>query len=367
MFRVFSNNPRPLVVLEDWIRSKEYQRTHGGPLVIVDEKGRVALDKNGKPKPFRLVIVGLGGGIAGVVSAGMFEVLQEEGYNDDPIGLFPISAAVPNALAFGCKKSHLVRPFYEDLVRRKFVRFFTRGDARIRLHDDVIIPMLEILDHEALRIYKSSIYTAVTEWESGKGSVVRLKVEEGPDHWSRIAEAAMTIPRFSPEIELAGIHPHEPHRKAKYSDGAGSMPLPLGEAMKIMRPSHVLVIAPRPTTYDLSTWESLLHMSSMEWWASWWESWIGLILLSTVPSATRRGTLSIDDEISRSLKRMHKVHPRVKCTALFPKRSISPFESDPMIVHNAGESGKDLMRECLEHAHMAIKRHQGESELEPAS
>jgi len=332
--------------------------------LIVDEHDNVICDKHGRPKPFRLAIVAPGGGMSGVVSAGMFEVLQEEGYNDDPVGLLAVSAGVPNALAFGCKKSHEVIPFYENLIQQRFIRFFTRGDPRMRLYDDVIVPMIRMLDHEALRSYKPKIYTVVTEWESGKGRIVRLRVEENPSEWGMVAQAAMTIPGFSPEVELTGIIPGEPHRKVKCADGASSLPLPLGEAMRIIRPSHILILAPRPTIFDLPAWESRRYR-----WTDWWESWIALLFMLDVPAATRRGTFSMDDQVSKSLKRMHEIHPRIECTALFPKASsaVSVLESDPGRVHKAGERGKELMRECLLHAHMAVKRHQGDAKLEPAS
>jgi len=355
--RVFSNTQRPLAVFEAWIRSREYQRANGGPLVIVDEKGEVVCGKNGKPKPFHLVIVATGGGLSGVVSAGMFDVLQEEGYSDDPIGLVAVSAGLPNVLAFGCRKSHEVIPFYEHLVRQPFINLFRRGDPRMRLREDVILPMIRMLDHEKLRTYKPEIYVVLTEWESGKGRVVRLKVEDDPADWGWVTQAAMTIPNLSPPVELTNIIPKEPHRKLRFVDGASSKPLPLGEAMRATRPTHILVLAPRPLPTDLPLWESHFY---------WW---LGQLGLWGVPSPTRKGTLSMDQETGKAIKRMQEIHPRVECTALFPKAGnalptffLSSFYTEwkVMMARKAGEGGKDLMRQCLYNAHLAVERHRGE-------
>jgi len=345
--RILSNTQRPLAVFEAWIRAREYRKIHGGPLLIIDEHGNPVLYKYGKkkgePKKFRLVIVVPGGGMSCVVSAGEFEELQEQGYANDAIGYFPISGGLANVLAFACGKSHRVRSFYEELPKQGFISLFRMLDPRMLLVDLVIDPMLEMLDYRRLRECQAEIYTAVTEWLTGRAWVVRIPVEEDSSQWRKKVRAALTLPKMSPPVELTGIIPGEPNRKALFCDGAVGMPLPLGEAIKLMRPTHVLVLAARD---DLEPAESVTF------------SWITQLGLSWgVPPATKKGTLAIDDGTNRAFARMCEIHPRIECTALIPKSSISLFESNPALIHAAGERGKELMHECLEQAQKAVNRH----------
>lgn len=358
--RVLSNTPRPLVVFEAWIRAREYQEKNGGPLLIIDQHGDPVLYKSGKkkgePKQFRLVIVAPGGGISCVVPAGMLQVLAARGYTNDAIGYLTVSGGLANTLGFASGRADKVIPFYEDLATPDFVKFYRIWNPRMLLEERVIEPMLAMLDLEPLRAFTAPIYTVLTEWETGTGYVVRVKVEEPPSQWKKVVQAAMTIPRMSPPVELTGIIPDDPHRKALFCDGASSKPLPLGDAVKILRPSHILVLAARPDQKELPQMEALTL------------AWLAQLGLLGVPAATKKGTLTMDDGTDRALLRMHKIHPRIECTAVIPKASSSialfpfwPFtELNRGIVHTGGERGKELMEECLLHAQMAVDRHRDE-------
>lgn len=332
--RVLSNTPEePLKVLRRMLQAGDCQKA-----------GTALIDENNAP--IDLMELWMGGGLAGVYSAGGAECLEEAGLGTVSKAKGGISSGVMTEIALATHNAHYLRPFYSGLLtEEKLIEKVSQikerpkhRKGRIKLKEDVIDPVRRLLGDDAVHHAPTGLYAVVTESPSGKGKLIDIKNVRNPYSWIDVTHASMAVPGIFPPVDLGGT---------LCVDGVASLPIPLIEAVRIVRPTDILIIASRPLPEEVGWMES-----SLFWWYT-------QVMLYGAPPAIRRGMEKIDERTLRALRKMTLLRKaNINCLALFPSAASALFPIhvpmlnllNPALIERVGARGKSQLEGLLEDA-----------------
>lgn len=332
--RVLSNTPEePLRVLRRMLLAGEHQKTGDS---LVDENG----------VPIALMELWMGAGLGGVCGAGRAECLEEAGLGTVSKAKGGISSGVMTEIALATHNARYLVPFYAGLLsEEKLIEKVSQIKERpkhrkgkLNLKEDVIDPVRKLLGDDAVHHAPTGLYAVVTESPSGKGKLIDLKNVRNPYSWIDVTHASMAVPGIFPPVDLGGT---------LCVDGVASLPIPLIEAVRIVRPTDMLIIASRPLPEEIGWMES-----SLFWWYT-------QVMLYGAPPAIRRGMTKIDERTLRALRKMTLLRKaNINCLAIFPSAASALFPIhvpmlnllNPKLIEDVGARGKSQLEGLLEDA-----------------
>ncbi|MBM3261532.1 patatin-like phospholipase family protein [Candidatus Kaiserbacteria bacterium] len=342
--KTINNTPHdPLAVLRRTFWAKE--RLDAGELPI-DETGRA----------FRLLIIVMGAGWGGAFGAGIAHALQDAGLNQIPEAIVGISSGVMTGIGLATGNAHELVPFYAGLLSEE--RLIEKMNppipqkkqkvrkGKIKLKEHVIDEVNKLLGDDAIHQVHMGLYAVVTESPHGKGKLVDLKNRRNPFRWIDVAHASMAVPGIFPKVKLGDV---------ECVDGAASLPVPLIEAIRIVRPTDILIIGSRPLPDEIHWTEHALFQ---------WYTQVTL-RFSDTSAAIRRGMERIDERTLRALRRMSKLaKAHINCLAIFPSSAEALFPIPvpffhpltPLLISEVGARARSLMKEVLVEVQKTPKR-----------
>ncbi len=277
----------------------------------------------------RIMIVVMGGGMAGIIGMGQLTAMHELGYDegvfDVGIGTSAGACALSYFIANGERVARGAHAFYTKMCTKAFINFMRLH--RIMNVDYVTETMLDIkgddyLNKEGLMKSKTEFYVGAVNQETGESELVNGKTaKEGPE---QAIKGSMAVPwLYANAVEIT--QPGEEKPK-KLIDGALNA-LPFVEAVEKFKPTHILIITNQmrdtAESFKLSDGE-LLFSETAEKLGS-----IGSI-------GTARKLVTMKQAMEQVLKDKNN-QTKVKVGMMWSPVSLSPLERNPKEVKHAAE------------------------------
>jgi predicted patatin/cPLA2 family phospholipase len=188
----------------------------------------------------------------GAYGLGAALALEEMGYKDSFSSLVGISSGAPIAAHFAAGTTRKGKAILlEDCSDKKFVnpwRFWNQINTKhvidvIRTDEEKRIDVVKVFENPA------KLYFGVAEY---KTALPKLLSPKDPDHFFKCMHASINMQNVSPyKVIIDGIH---------YADGGFANPHVIDEAMRVLDPTHVLIITNNDRDFaPISTMERLLN------------------------------------------------------------------------------------------------------------
>ncbi|MEK7627922.1 MAG: patatin-like phospholipase family protein [Patescibacteria group bacterium] len=206
--------------------------------------------ERGEKSRIRPAIVVLGGGMSGVVSAGMLKALHEVA-PQAPHVCAGVSAGSGNLYGFLAGVPDLTLKVYEHLATSGFV---TGPWWRMRMEIDLVCRILRtgfediIPDQNDIIMHRSEFVVFATEYSTGLGLAIDAKKAE-PDIVEAVRASMMAPGICSGTVHIGG---------KEYVDGACGMPFPVRTIARTYRPTDVLILFNQPLPEKMGWVEWLL-------------------------------------------------------------------------------------------------------------
>lgn len=174
-----------------------------------------------------------GGGVRGIYTAGVLDVLMEHGITFD--GVIGVSAGAIHGCSYlSGQKGRSIRYYRRYVADPRFMSFrswIKTGDfvgADFCYHE--LPDHLDVYDHEAFLRNPTPFYVVCSDVDSGKPAYIRLTDMRGQIEYLR---ASASLPYFSRIVEMDG------HR---YLDGGCTDSIPLEASRRLGYPRSVVVL-----------------------------------------------------------------------------------------------------------------------------
>lgn len=290
----------------------------GDRRVLHDLRHGRTYSASGRPRVRVLVV--LGGGQSGILSAERFDVFARAGISIDHFDyVFCTSAGVFNAIGYAANQTGMIRPIYFA---------FCEFPLPFRMYY-LISEIERVLDRKTFENAQAQILVGYSD-AKGKLSLASAK---GEPNLFGLLYAACAIPPFT-----FGIDP----RGNRAYDGAFAHPCPIGRALlKISRECgsdrdiDILLLANRPRPTALPWYDPLIF-------------WVGVnVLMRLWAPGLCAGANTIDAKVGAIIPMFEKRRARFRTCAWFPKPAnyISPLEMNRFTLNHHA----DAIRHETEH------------------
>ena len=181
-----------------------------------------------------------GGGVRGIYTAGVLDVLMEHGIDVD--GVIGVSAGAIHGCSYLSRQHGRSLRYYKNYCHdprfMSFQSWLKTGDiVGAKFCYDTIPNELDLYDYEAFNQNPASFYVVCTNVETGKAEYFQLT------DMKRVSDymcASASLPYFSKLVELDG---------KKYLDGGCSVSIPLQSMEKIGYERNIVVLT-RDESYE---------------------------------------------------------------------------------------------------------------------
>ncbi|MEL6289537.1 MAG: hypothetical protein AAFQ42_06325 [Pseudomonadota bacterium] len=288
----------------------------------------------GDRAPHRILVIGTGGGMCCTRAAGYLSAFKAQGIDQAVDHMVTVSGSGGAAGAFLSGMPHRASRMFEQLGATGFIVQNAFGAPRLKLSylADILRGRHSPLAFNDARIrqHRTSWHVVVTRM-SGESILLDAK-RFAPDSAQAVL-ASSALPQVTEPI-IGGLLGSEAE---PFLDGACGMPLPVKAGVATFRPDTVIVLESRPDQGDLSRLERIL-----------WPT-ITHFCLRHAPTHLRRQVASMNSYIQTEVDRLRRLK-RIKWCRVVPDRSdlsLSPFSSDPMLLHRAAEDARHYMGNVL--------------------
>jgi predicted patatin/cPLA2 family phospholipase len=206
---------------------------------IIRERKQTGSRRGFRTDPHHLALVIEGGGMRGVVSAGMVAALEARNLTNCFDSIHGSSAGACAGAYFLAGQAGLgARIYYEDINNRHFIDLWgpCRGRPVMNTHFliDHVMRMIKPLDTKRILLAEGVLHIVTTDARSGQGrSYSRFRDAE---HFFLILKGSITIPAIAGRpVEVDGV---------RLVDGGMVEQIPLRCALS-SSPSHILVLMTR--------------------------------------------------------------------------------------------------------------------------
>ena len=181
-----------------------------------------------------------GGGVRGIYTAGVLDVLMEHGIDVD--GVIGVSAGAIHGCSYLSRQHGRSLRYYKNYCHdprfMSFQSWLKTGDiVGAKFCYDTIPNALDLYDYEAFNQNPASFYVVCTNVETGKAEYFQLTDMKRDIDYMR---ASASLPYFSKLVELDG---------KKYLDGGCSDSIPLHSMEKIGYERNIVVLT-RDESYE---------------------------------------------------------------------------------------------------------------------
>ena len=181
-----------------------------------------------------------GGGVRGIYTAGVLDVLMEHGIDVD--GVIGVSAGAIHGCSYFSRQHGRSLRYYKNYCHdprfMSFQSWLKTGDiVGAKFCYDTIPNELDLYDYEAFNQNPASFYVVCTNVETGKAEYFQLTDMKRDIDYMR---ASASLPYFSKLVELDG---------KKYLDGGCSDSIPLHSMEKIGYERNIVVLT-RDESYE---------------------------------------------------------------------------------------------------------------------